>query len=187
MYKDAKNIVDSDVILVDEVSMVGTYLFYKLLKSVSDKTKIVIIGDVDQLPSVEAGNILESLIESNAIPTVKLKKVFRQAEGSKIITNAHKIKNSDISLEYGNDFLMYKTTNDQETLDQILDIYEELLNKGYKPEDIAVLSPSKRTSIGTEELNFQIQRRFNKDRDYLFAIPQSQRDINSNLTQNPGY
>ena len=167
VYKDAKNIVDSDVILVDEVSMVGTYLFYKLLKSVSDKTKIVIIGDVDQLPSVEAGNILESLIESNVIPTVKLKKVFRQAEGSKIITNAHKIKNSDISLEYGNDFLMYKTTNDQETIDQILDIYEELLNKGYKPEDIAVLSPSKRTSIGTEELNFQIQRRFNKDKDYV--------------------
>lgn len=167
VYKDAKNIVDSDVILVDEVSMVGTYLFYKLLKSVSDKTKIVIIGDVDQLPSVEAGNILESLIESNVIPTVKLKKVFRQAEGSKIIKNAHKIKNSDISLEYGNDFLMYKTTNDQETLDQVLDIYEELLNKGYKPEDIAVLSPSKRTSIGTEELNFQIQRRFNKDKDYV--------------------
>lgn len=183
VYKDAKNIVDSDVILVDEVSMVGTYLFYKLLKSVSDKTKIVIIGDVDQLPSVEAGNILESLIESNVIPTVKLKKVFRQAEDSKIIKNAHKIKNSDISLEYGNDFLMYKTTNDQETLDQILDIYEELLNKGYKPEDIAVLSPSKRTSIGTEELNFQIQRRFNKDKDYVLLLNGTKYELEDKVMQ----
>lgn len=167
VYKNAKNIIDDDVVLVDEVSMVGSFLFSELLKSISDKTKIVFIGDVDQIPSVEAGNILESLIDSKVIPTVRLGTVFRQAAGSKIITNAHKIKNSDTNLEYGNDFMLYKTENDQETMQKILEIYDDLTkNRKMSINDIAVLSPSKRTSIGTYEMNFQIQRRFNDTIDY---------------------
>lgn len=162
--------IKEDIVLIDEMSMVGSFLFYELMRNVSESSKIVFVGDVDQIESVEAGNILESLIESGKIPTTRLRKVFRQAEGSKIVVNAHKIKNNDPDLEYGDDFKFVKKETDDEIMAHILKTYKYLREKlGYEAKDIAILSPSKKTSIGTYELNFQIQRHFNKSEDFIMS------------------
>ncbi|CBH21388.1 putative DNA-binding protein [Acetoanaerobium sticklandii] len=169
-FTEANREIQEDIVLIDEMSMVGSFLFYELIKNISDNSKIVFIGDVDQIESVEAGNILESLIDSGKIPTTRLKKVFRQAEGSKIVVNAHKIKNNDPNLEYGDDFKFVRKETDDEIMAHILKSYKYLREKlGYEAKDIAILSPTKKTSIGTHELNFQIQKHFNKSDDFIIS------------------
>ena len=109
--KNEENPLECDVLIIDEVSMVDIILMYNLLKAVKDSTIIILVGDVDQLPSVGAGNLLKDIIDCGVIPVVKLTKIFRQALGSAIITNAHRINKGLMPILKGGkntDFSLYK-------------------------------------------------------------------------------
>ena len=102
------NPIDADLIIIDESSMVDLLLFSTFLKAVEPSTMLIMVGDIDQLPSVGAGSVLKDLIESNKVPVVRLNEIFRQADTSKIIINAANINNGKTDLEYGDDFLFIR-------------------------------------------------------------------------------
>ena len=162
-----------DLIIIDEASMIDTSLMYSLLKAIPDTARVLLIGDVNQLPSVGPGAVLQDLIESKKIPTSKLTEIFRQAKGSKIITNAHKINAGefpDLTVEKGSDFFFIKCEEPEEVSAKILELVADRLPKGYNLDPIKhiqVLCPMKRGPIGTEALNRMLQERINPRSDAL--------------------
>ena len=161
-----KNPLNADVIIIDEMSMVDTLLFEALLRAVKLESKLIMVGDSNQLPSVGAGNVLRDLISSKMIPTVELKEIFRQAAESLIITNAHKIVHGEMP-ELDNrkkDFFFMPTANDEETAKLVIDLAKTRLPKTYEYspiDDIQVLSPTKMGTAGTKELNRSLQLALN--------------------------
>ncbi len=151
--------LDQDVIIVDEVSMIDTILMHFLLKALKDKTRLVLIGDADQLASVGAGNVLKDLIESDFVPVAKLSKIYRQAQESKIIVNAHLINQGEkIDLTSRDSDFFFITAND--VLKQVLELVSERLKKygNYDTlRDIQVLTPTKKGDSGTRFLNKELQ------------------------------
>jgi len=176
--------IDSDIIVVDEVSMVDMFLMNYLLKAIYQGTKLVLVGDVDQLPSVGPGNVLKDIINSKQICTVTLNKIFRQAAASKIIVNAHKvnnginfIKNKDEELENieqgeerieekEQDFFYINEWDQEKILYQIKTLCTGRLKK-YGDYDffknIQVLTPTKKGMLGTRELNKALQEELNPE------------------------
>ncbi len=155
-----------DVIVVDEMSMVDVILFESLLRSIKLSCRLVMVGDSDQLPSVGAGNLLKSLIESSCIPVIELKEIFRQAEQSCIVTNAHKIVRGEMPdlTQKNNDFFFFKRTQPELAINLIVDLVKNRLPKAYKyspVDDIQVVSPSRKGSVGTVELNKILQTHLN--------------------------
>ena len=179
--------IDSDIIVVDEVSMVDMFLMNYLLKAIYQGTKLVLVGDVDQLPSVGPGNVLKDIINSKQICTVTLNKIFRQAAASKIIVNAHKvnnginfIKNKDEELqnieaghekieEKEQDFFYINEWDQDKILYHIKTLCKSRL-KNYGDYDffknIQVLTPTKKGLLGTRELNKVLQEELNPESDY---------------------
>ena len=105
--KNEENKLSGDVIIIDESSMIDTILMYNLLKAIPNEMIVIMIGDADQLPSVNAGNALNDIISSNVLPVIRLNKIYRQAQSSKIITNSHRINSGempDLSSENDSDF-----------------------------------------------------------------------------------
>ncbi len=155
--------IDQDVVIVDEMSMVDTSVMHFLLRALKDKTKLVLIGDVDQLPSVGPGAILKDLIDSDLVPTAKLTQIYRQASESEIIVNAHKINEGEkISLSSrDNDFFFINANNILEQISSL--VSERLKNYGnYNPiADIEVLTPTKKGESGTYYLNKELQNVLN--------------------------
>lgn len=155
-----------DAIIVDEMSMVDSLLFCSLLKAAKRGCKVVLTGDGNQLPSVSAGNVLKDLISSDCIPVVELKDIFRQSAQSLIITNAHAIVHGELpELEHtDNDFFFLGRPNLETTAKTIGDLCAVRLPKSYQYspfDDIQVICPSRKTIIGTVELNKLIQSRIN--------------------------
>lgn len=155
--------INQDVVIVDEVSMLDTMLMHFLLRGLKDKTRLVLIGDVDQLPSVGAGNILKDLIDSDVVPVAKLTKIYRQAQESQIVVNAHKINQGeriDLSSRDG-DFFFINGTNILEQVSEL--VSTRLKNYGnYNPiTDIQVLTPTKKGESGTRFLNKKLQEALN--------------------------
>ena len=141
---------------------------YTLLKAVPIEMKLILIGDVDQLPCIGAGNVLSDLIKSNKVPVVKLQKIFRQAASSKIITTAHAINHGEIpQLKNEKDSdLFFMTNNDDESIvETISDLVLNRLPHKYniKPTEIQVLTPMKKGVLGTKNLNDILQNIINKD------------------------
>lgn len=164
--------IDADVIIVDELSMVDMFLMNYLLKCVYRGTKLILVGDQDQLPSVGPGTVLKDLIESEVIPTVQLDKIFRQAAKSKIILNAHRVNNGEMFLnkndeEYENtneDFFFINEYSQEKILNQIISLCTGRLQKfgNYDFfENIQVLTPTKKGTLGTRELNKALQEVLN--------------------------
>lgn len=163
--------LNSDYIIVDESSMIDVYLFDKLISSVGEDTRILFVGDVNQLPSVGPGSIFKDLIDSNVIPITILTKIFRQAEKSTIVSNSHKIiknlktvdKNGfDISNKKENNFKFWEETNILKIKEKIDKSIDKLINTyGYKFEEIMILSPMRKNDLGTKELNRFIQGKYN--------------------------
>ena len=159
---NGKNPLNADVIIIDEMSMVDTLLFSSLLKAVRNDSRLILVGDSNQLPSVGAGNVLRDLISTKMIPTVELKEIFRQAAESLIVTNAHRIVHGEMP-ELDNrkkDFFFMPTSGDTETVMLVMDLVRQRLPKsyGYSPiDDIQVLSPTKMGASGTKELNRSLQ------------------------------
>lgn len=169
--------LDADVIIVDEVSMVDVFLMNYLVKAIYRGTKLILVGDADQLPSVGPGSILKDLIESDQITTVHLNKVFRQAAKSKIIVNAHRVNIGErfITQEEAKenqtkeDFFYIKENMQERMLAQVLSLCKGRLEKfgDYDFfEHIQVLSPTKKGSLGTRELNKALQKALNSESDF---------------------
>lgn len=169
--------IDTDVIIIDEMSMVDVFLMNYLLKAVYKGTKLVLVGDVDQLASVGPGSILSDIISSNTVKTVHLDKIFRQAAKSKIILNAHKVNNGEPFItkeenkknETKEDFFYIKETSNDGMLYQVLSLCKERLKNfgNYNFfENIQVLSPTKKGLLGTKELNKALQKELNPESEF---------------------
>ena len=159
------NPIDADVVIVDEMSMVDILLFGSLLKALKRGTCLIMAGDSDQLPSVGAGNVLRDMLDSGVIPSVRLNEVFRQAEESRIVTNAHRINQGLMPLENDSktDFFFMNRTPDG-ALETICELCCGRLGKAYgfdSISDIQVLSPSRKGIVGTINLNKVLQERLN--------------------------
>ncbi len=163
---DEQNQLQADVIIVDEVSMVDTLLFAGLLRAVRLSARIVLVGDVDQLPSVGAGQLLQTLIESRRIPVVRLTEIFRQAQESCIIRSAHQIVSGEMPdlREKQSDFFFFDRRNANEAAAFLKDLYSRRLPQayGFKPQsDIQVISPTRKGILGTVTLNQMLQETVN--------------------------
>lgn len=159
--------LDCDLIIVDEASMIDTFLMYSLLKALPDHTRVVFVGDINQLPSVGPGNVLRDMIHSRTIPVTTLNEIFRQAAGSHIITNAHRINNGIFPTLYNgkdSDFFFMECKENEEVLNTIIKLVSQRLPNRYglnPKEEIQVLAPMKRGIIGTENLNTVLQQALN--------------------------
>mgnify|MGYP000985658375 CR=1 FL=1 len=156
------NPLETDLIIIDEMSMVDVVLFEKLLRGTKDNTRLIIVGDVDQLPSVGAGNVLSDLINSEKIKYTKLVDIFRQSENSNIIVNAHKINNGQepILNEKNSDFFFLKTETPAITRNVVVDLISKRLPKAYGYDfsrDIQILTQSRKGICGVFELNRLLQ------------------------------
>lgn len=156
------NSLDTDVIIIDEMSMVDVVLFEKLLRGIKDNTRLIIVGDVDQLPSVGAGNVLRDLINSEKIKYTKLVDIFRQSESSNIIVNAHKINNGQEPTlnEKNSDFFFLKTETPAITRNVVVDLISKRLPNAYGydfSKDIQILTQSRKGICGVFELNRLLQ------------------------------
>lgn len=153
--------LDADLILVDEVSMLDIYLAEKLLKATPGHARLILVGDSDQLPSVGPGAVLKEIIASGLVPVVKLDQVFRQKEGSRIAANAKLIRHGNLSLEYGPDFEFHDSTDLAVSADMIESIYLQETAK-YGVDNVVLLSPYRqKTETGVNALNQRIQARIN--------------------------
>lgn len=168
-----KNTLDVDLVIIDEMSMVDVLLFEKLLKGIKESTKLIIVGDVDQLPSVGAGNVLRDLIESNVIKYTKLTDIFRQSKKSNIIVNAHRINNGKYPIlnEKNSDFFFLKTNNPIVTRNTVVNLIKNRLPKAYGYnfyKDIQILTQTRKGICGVYELNRILQEVLNpKTKDSL--------------------
>jgi exodeoxyribonuclease V alpha subunit len=171
--KNADNPLDCDVLIIDETSMVDIILMYNLLKAVRDEAIVILIGDVDQLPSVGAGNVLRDIIESGIVNVIKLKRVFRQARGSKIIMNAHRINEGHFpvfSKEKNNDCFFIKEDDPEIIVDKIVSLCHARLPNYYKVDpinDIQVICPMLRGCTGAHNLNSVLQQKLNPSNIYI--------------------
>ncbi len=171
--RNRENPLVCDLIVIDEASMIDTSLMYHLLKAIPDHARVLLVGDVHQLPSVGPGNVLKDLIESHKVSVTELNQIFRQAAGSRIITNAHKINAGefpDLSIEKRSDFFFIKGEEPEEALEKIVHLVSERLPKFYRLHpinDIQVLAPMKRGLIGTENLNRTLQQVLNPQEDVI--------------------
>ena len=165
-----ENPLDFDTVIVDEMSMVDTMLFYSLLRGMKPGAKLIMVGDFHQLPSVGAGNVLRDLIESDIIPMVELCHIFRQAAQSLIVTNAHDIVNGNMPKlsTRDNDFFFLPENNPQQAADTVAGLCSKRLpdTYGFSPfDDIQVLCPSRKGELGVYELNRRLQECLNPKSD----------------------
>ena len=164
-HKNEDNPLDADVVIIDEMSMVDANLFYHLLKAVRSTTRVIMVGDKDQLPSVGAGNVLRDLIESKRIHTTQLINIYRQGEDSLIISNAHLINSGKMPIidNTSKDFFYENGKDLIENSEKIVDLVTTRLPKyfGYKPEEIQVLAPMKAGPCGIDNLNKRLQMTIN--------------------------
>jgi exodeoxyribonuclease V alpha subunit len=166
--RNKENPVEADLIVIDEVSMIDTILMNSLVNAVDNKSTLMLVGDSDQLPSVGPGNILNDLIKSGKVPTTTLTKIFRQAEMSRIVVNAHKINKGefpDINNSEDTDFFFIREDNTTRIPEIITDLCVKRLpgKYGFNPmTDIQVLTPMYKGDCGADNLNFLLQDALNK-------------------------
>ena len=164
--RNETNPLEGDVLIVDECSMIDLLLMHNLLKAVPDSMTLILVGDVDQLPSVGAGNVLRDLIDSGCFPVVRLTKIFRQAQSSRIITNAHRINKGqmpDLSNGRESDFFFVEQEDAEAAAGEIVDLIKTRLPAHFRvsARDIQVLSPMQRGAVGAANLNQMIQEAVN--------------------------
>ena len=165
-HRNTSNPLDERVVIIDESSMLDLFLTEALLEAVRFGTRIIFIGDADQLPSVGAGNVFFDLIASNSIKTVRLTEIFRQAEQSLIVTNAHRINSGEAPIinVTDNDFFFVRREYEADIPATIADLVTKRLPKAYGSdikEKIQIITPSKRGAGGVEILNQELQARLN--------------------------
>lgn len=154
--------LEADFIIVDEASMIDIQMLYNLLVKIKDNTKVLFVGDYQQLPSVGAGLVLRDLMNCGAVNVVKLEKIFRQALTSNIVLNSHKmIAGETKGYEFEKDTFLLETTDITKYETKILQIIKKAEQNGYSIDDIVILSPTKKGYLGTKTLNNMIQKFWN--------------------------
>lgn len=171
--KNEENPLEGDVLIVDECSMIDIVLMNSLLKAIPPAMRLVMVGDIDQLPSVGAGNVLRDMIDSGAFPVVRLTKIFRQAQTSRIIMNAHRInegKMPDLSNGRNADFFFMENEDAEAAVQQIVELVRTKLPKYYQvdPGQIQVLTPMQRGVVGATNLNLALQEALNPAEQEIF-------------------
>ena len=167
--RDRHNPLNTDVVIVDETSMVDLVLMNRLMQAIRPSTTVILIGDTDQLPSVGAGNVLKELIDSGKIPVIQLTEIFRQAQESMIVTNAHRINKGDFpELTGGTDrnFFFMEEDDPEEITELVCSIIADRLPQHYDyhpVDDIQLLCPMRRGVLGTENLNKRLQEVLNPE------------------------
>jgi exodeoxyribonuclease V alpha subunit len=166
--RDAENPLNCDLLVVDETSMVDVLLTHALVKAIPDKAALLMVGDVDQLPSVGPGQVLADVIESGAIPVVRLIEVFRQAAESQIIVNAHRINQGVIpdlrKPDVESDFYFVEADDPQTAVPRIIELVKTRIPRrfGLDPvRDVQVLCPMNRGGVGARSLNIELQAALN--------------------------
>ena len=195
--KDEDDPIKADVVIIDEVSMVDIILMYSLLKAIKPGTRLILVGDSDQLPSVGAGNVLKDIIDSQVINVVRLNEIFRQAQESMIVVNAHRI-NQGLPLNLnvkGKDFFFIKQDKNEDILDEIVGLVSQRLPKFYnldKLQDIQVLAPMRKGDLGVTNLNIELQKYLNKEEKFkieetlqkrIFRVGDKVMQIKNNYTK----
>ena len=159
--RNADNPLECDAIIVDEMSMVDSFIFYSLLSAVLNGTRLIFVGDINQLPSVGAGNVLKDIINSDCFPVTRLTKIYRQESGSDIVYNAHRINQGEhIDITNKNkDFFFIPRNNVTAITNEIKELIMKNLPPylGITPQDIQVLTPMKKNEVGVEKLNVKLQ------------------------------
>lgn len=163
--RNADNPLEADVVIIDEMSMVDIYLMHALLSAIVPGTRLILVGDMHQLPSVGPGSVLKDMILSDAFPVVRLEKIFRQAQESDIVVNAHRIQRGEqvVLDNHSRDFFFLQREDIQVIQKVILTLISRKL-PGYvdaKPQDIQVLTPMRKGPLGVERLNELLQKYLN--------------------------
>ncbi len=171
--KNEEHPIEGDVLILDECSMIDIMLMYNLLKALPQKMSLILVGDIDQLPSVGAGNVLRDIIDSGSVPVVRLTRIFRQAQGSRIIMNAHRInKGESIDMRGGkdSDFFFATKESNKDVVDTIVQYCKTNLPRYYHVDplqDIQVLTPMQRGECGAVNLNQVLQEAMNPSKIFL--------------------
>lgn len=160
------NPLDGDALIVDECSMIDILLFYNLMKAIPSNMRLILVGDIDQLPSVGAGNVLRDIIDSQQIPVVRLTRIFRQAQSSRIVMNAHAINAGqfpNIKNGLDTDFFFIGQEDADDIVKLIIGLVRDRLPKkyGYPAKEIQVLTPMQRGTVGAGNLNIELQNALN--------------------------
>lgn len=168
--KNERNVLDCDALILDEMSMVDSYLFEGVMRALRLGCRLIMVGDSDQLPSVGAGNVLADIIASDTIPVIRLTEIFRQSMQSLIVTNAHKIVHGEMpeTDRRDRDFFFLREMNKERIASTIVGLCSQRLPKayGYSPmTDIQVLCPGRKTDLGVTELNKKLQAVLNPPGD----------------------
>ncbi|MGA2515029.1 MAG: ATP-dependent RecD-like DNA helicase [Thermodesulfobacteriota bacterium] len=168
--KDQDDPLEADVVIIDEASMVDTLLMYHLLKAIPSHAHLILVGDVDQLPSVGPGNVLKDIIRSGKFTVVTLTEIFRQARESMIVVNAHKVNQGEIPVlkeidkPGKTDFQFIQEEDPEKILQNILDLCSERIPRDFRfhpLREIQVLTPMHKGTIGVTNLNIELQKRLN--------------------------
>ena len=164
--RNEENPLEGDALIVDECSMIDILLFYNLMKAIPSNMRVILVGDIDQLPSVGAGNVLRDIIDSQQIPVVRLTRIFRQAQSSRIVMNAHAINAGqfpNISNGLDTDFFFINQEDADEMVKLIIGLVRDRLPKkyGYPPREVQVLTPMQRGTVGAGNLNIELQNALN--------------------------
>ena len=170
--RNDENTLEGDVLIVDECSMIDIMLFYNLMKAIPANMRLILVGDIDQLPSVGAGNVLRDIIDSRQIPVVRLTRIFRQAQSSRIVMNAHAINAGqfpNISNGKQTDFFFIKADDADSIPGLIVSLVRDRLSRayGYNPKEIQVLTPMQRGNTGAGNMNIELQCALNPNGDAL--------------------
>lgn len=164
--RNEENPLEGDALIVDECSMIDILLFYNLMKAIPSNMRLILVGDIDQLPSVGAGNVLRDIIDSQQIPVVRLTRIFRQAQSSRIVMNAHAINAGqfpNIKNGLDTDFFFINQEDADEMVQLIIGLVRDRLPKkyGFPPKEIQVLTPMQRGTVGAGNLNIELQNALN--------------------------
>ncbi|MDD6597096.1 ATP-dependent RecD-like DNA helicase [Anaerovibrio sp.] len=170
--RNEENPLEGDVLIVDECSMIDIILMNSLLKALPRNMRLVLVGDIDQLPSVGAGNVLRDIIDSGRFPVIRLTRIFRQAQQSRIITNAHRINKGefpDISNGSNTDFFFINNEEPEAAVQEIVALVSSKLPRyyGVKPSEVQVLTPMQRGVLGGTNLNQTLQAALNPEGEGL--------------------
>lgn len=170
--RNEENPLEGDVLIVDECSMIDILLMNSLMKAIPLGMRLILVGDIDQLPSVGAGNVLRDIIDSGRFPVIRLTRIFRQARSSRIVMNAHHINAGempDISNGRDSDFFFLEQEEPEEVLAEIVDLVKNRLARYYRvqPAQIQVLTPMQRGVVGAANLNIALQEALNRSGEGL--------------------
>lgn len=170
--RNEDNPLEGDVLIVDEASMIDIVLMNSLMKAVPEGMRLILVGDIDQLPSVGAGNVLRDIIDSERFSVVRLTRIFRQAQSSRIIMNAHRINQGqfpDISNGMETDFFFIEEEDPEKAVDTIIQLVTKRLPGKYnvKPSSVQVLTPMQRSVVGATNLNQKLQEALNTNDKFI--------------------